>query len=58
MIDSYQEIGAGYHGVIFSTIREKLQGCCAGCVVPPGIFKTMQVSASLALPQNPTITIE
>lgn len=58
MVDSFQEIGAGYNGVIFTTIREKLQGCCAGCIVPPGIFKTMQVSAGLALPQEPKIIVE
>ncbi|MFN2352102.1 MAG: hypothetical protein ABR497_09170, partial [Kiritimatiellia bacterium] len=34
-----------------------LKGCCAGCAVPVGVFKAMQVAAGLALPKDPTITL-
>jgi hypothetical protein len=33
------------------------QGICLGCVVPCGIFKTMQVAANLSLPANVQMTI-
>lgn len=54
-IDSYQEIGAGYNGVIYSAAKQAGKGCCAGCVVPNGIFKAVQVAAGLALPSNASI---
>jgi hypothetical protein len=40
-----------------NTVRESLKGCCAGCAVPVGIFKSMQAAAGLALPKDITITI-
>jgi len=49
-VDAYAEIGAGFEGQILSTVRTVLGGCCAGCIVPAGVFKTMQVAAKLALP--------
>jgi hypothetical protein len=49
-VDAYAEIGAGFDGQVLSTVRTVLGGCCAGCVVPAGVFKTMQVAAKLALP--------
>lgn len=49
-VDAYAEIGAGFDGQLLSAARSALAGCCAGCIVPSGIFKTMQVSARLALP--------
>lgn len=56
-VDAYREIGAGFDGVVYTTIKEKLIGCCSGCVVPCGIFKAMQVAAGLALPAVATIEI-
>jgi len=50
LIDAYSEIRDGFDGVLYRRVREVLKGCCAGCVVPPGLFKCMQVAASLALP--------
>jgi len=41
--------------VVMATVREHLKGCCAGCAVPVGIFKGMQVAAGLALPKDITI---
>jgi len=38
-------------------VRETLKGCCAGCAVPAGLFKAMQVAAGLALPQDITIRL-
>ena len=53
-----REIREGFNGGILTVTREHLRGCCAGCVVPPAIFKAMQVAAGLALPRDPVITIE
>ena len=57
-IDAYQEIGAGYDGEIYKAVRANLRGCCAGCVVPCAIFKSMQVVAGLALPAPVSIEFE
>ena len=51
-VDAYQEISAEGQGIVMATVRENLKGCCAGCAVPAGIFKAMQVSAGLALPKD------
>lgn len=51
-VDGYAEIGAGFDGVVLSTSRETLKGCCAGCVVPCAVFKAMQVAAGVALPKD------
>ncbi len=57
-VDACAEIGDGFEGQLLSTARSVLGGCCAGCVVPSGIFKVMQVSAKLALPAPIGIQIE
>ena len=57
-VDGYNEIGEGFDGVIHQAVREILKGCCSGCVVPCGIFKSMQVAAGLALPAPASIEIE
>ena len=57
-VDAYQEIGDGFDGVVLKTARCHLAGCCAGCVVPSGIFKTVQVAGGVALPAPVSITIE
>lgn len=51
-IDAYQEISPGSESLILDAGKSQLQGCCAGCVVPPGIFKAMQAAAGLALPKD------
>ena len=51
-IDAYQEISPVTDSVLLTAARETLKGCCAGCVVPCGLFKSMQVAAGLALPQD------
>jgi hypothetical protein len=51
-IDAYQEISPAGESVILQTARSVLEGCCAGCVVPAGLFKGMQVAAGLALPKD------
>jgi hypothetical protein len=56
-VDAYSEIMTGFEGKILTAARQCLQGCCSGCVVPAGIFKTMQVAAGLALPRDIAITI-
>jgi hypothetical protein len=57
VVDGYSEIGAGFDGVIHQAVRGALKGCCSGCVVPCGIFKSMQVAAGLALPAPCSIEI-
>jgi hypothetical protein len=56
-IDAYQEIGDGSDGVVLKAAHAHLKGCCAGCVVPSGIFKTVQVAGGVALPAPIAITI-
>jgi hypothetical protein len=57
-INAYEEISPATESVVMATVRECLKGCCAGCAVPAGIFKSMQVAAGLALPKDIVITIE
>lgn len=56
-IDGYEEIAAGFAGVILSAARETLSGCCAGCAVPAGVFKALQVAARVALPREVKIVL-
>ena len=56
-VDAYNEIKDGFDGELYKVIREELEGCCAGCAVPVGLFKSMQVAAMVALPKNISITI-
>lgn len=56
-IDAYQEISPAGPAVIMTAVRENLTGCCAGCAVPVGLFKAMQVAAGLALPKDITIKL-
>ena len=51
-LDAYQEINAARESVLLATVRNTLKGCCAGCAVPAGLFKAMQVAAGLALPKD------
>jgi hypothetical protein len=56
-VDAYAEIGAGADGVVLTTARASLKGCCAACIVPVGAFKAMQVAAGVALPKDVTLKI-
>ena len=56
-VDGYKEIADGFEGVVYGRVREVLRGCCSGCIVPPGLFKSMQVAAGLALPANATVEL-
>ena len=58
VVDAYAEIGDGFSGKVHEAIRSHLKGCCSGCAVPVGIFKSMQVAACVALPANVSIEIE
>ena len=57
-VDAYSEISTGFDGELYKAIRGELKGCCSGCAVPVGLFKSMQVAASLALPKDIKIQIE
>jgi len=54
-VDGYAEIGAGSDGVVLTTARESLKGCCAACAVSVAAFKAMQVAAGVALPKDVTL---
>ena len=56
-INAYEEVKSSNDSVVMATVRDCLQGCCTGCAVPTGLFKSMQVSAGLALPKDITIQI-
>ena len=56
-VDAYSEISTGFDGELYKVIRSELKGCCSGCAVPVGFFKSMQVAAMLALPKDITISI-
>ena len=56
-IDSFNEINPVGCSIVMETVRSQLKGCCAGCAVPAGIFKGMQVAAGLALPRDISIRI-
>ena len=51
-VDAFTEINPGNESVILTSARSTLKGCCAGCAVPVGVFKAMQVAAGLALPKD------
>lgn len=57
-LDAYGEIDVRTESVLLATARAVLTGGCTGCVVPVGLFKAMQVAASLALPKDITINLE
>ena len=56
-IDAYQEISPAARSVLMLAVRSTLTGCCAGCAVPAGLFKAMQVAAGLALPKDISIRL-
>lgn len=56
--DAYNEIKEGFEGELYRLIRKELKGCCSGCAVPVGLFKSMQVAAMVALPKDISIKIE
>jgi len=57
-LDAYGEIDSRTESVLLATARGVLTGCCAGCAVPVGLFKAMQVAAGLALPKSIAINLE
>ncbi len=56
-LDAYQEISPAAESVLMLCVRATLRGCCAGCVVPAGLFKAMQVATGLALPKDISIRL-
>ena len=55
--DAFQEIGTLPGSAVMQAARSVLTGCCAGCAVPVGLFKAMQVAAGLALPNDVLIRL-
>ncbi|MFO7534226.1 MAG: hypothetical protein R6X19_00840 [Kiritimatiellia bacterium] len=56
-VDAYAEIGEGADGVVLTTSRSVMKGCCAGCVVHAAAFKALQVAGGLALPKDIALRI-
>lgn len=56
-LDAFQEINPANGSRLLETARACLPGCCAGCAVPVGLFKAMQVAAGLALPKEVHIAL-
>lgn len=56
-LDAYQEINPTSGSILMESVRVTLPGCCAGCAVPVGLFKAMQVAAGLALPKDVHIVL-
>lgn len=56
-IDAYQEISPASQSVLMQAVQDTLRGCCAGCAVPAGLFKAMQVAAGIALPKDISIRL-
>ena len=57
-VDAFQEIGNGFEGTILKAVRAHLKGCCSGCIVPSGLFKTVQVAGGVALTAAASVMIE
>jgi hypothetical protein len=55
--DAFDEIDSRTEGRLMPVVHEHLKGCCAGCAVPVGLFKAMQVAAGLALPKDISIAL-
>ena len=55
--DAFDEIDPRTEGGLMNVVRQHLQGCCSGCAVPVGLFKSMQVAAGLALPKDIHISV-
>lgn len=56
-LDAFEEIDPAKGSRLLETARASMCGCCAGCAVPVGLFKAMQVAAGLALPKDVNIAI-
>jgi hypothetical protein len=56
-IDAFNEINSASTSELLRIVHAHLKGCCAGCAVPVGLFKGMQVAAALALPKDVHIAI-
>jgi hypothetical protein len=57
-LDAYQEISPAGRSILLVTFQDRLTGCCAGCVVPSGLFKSLQAATRLALPQEAHILVQ
>ena len=57
-VDAFDEIQQGHGGRIQDAARQCMVGCCAGCVVPSGVYKSVQVAAGLALPMECSIIVK
>jgi hypothetical protein len=56
-LDAFEEINPASGSRLMETVRATLPGCCAGCAVPVGLFKAMQVAAGLALAKDISIQV-
>ena len=55
--NALEEIDPRTSSGLLAVVSTHLKGCCAGCAVPVGLFKAMQVAAGLALPKDVAIEL-
>jgi hypothetical protein len=48
-VNALAELGLRHDATVLALGRDRQLGVCAGCVVPAGLYKAMQVAAGLAL---------
>jgi hypothetical protein len=56
-VNALAELGLRHDATVLALARDRKLGVCVGCVVPPGLYKAMQVAAALALPADSQIAI-
>ncbi|MBF0244067.1 MAG: hypothetical protein HQL31_02180 [Planctomycetes bacterium] len=56
-LDAYEELSPTGESRLLAHCRAQLRGGCSGCLVPIGLFKSMQAAAGLALPTSSHIEI-
>ena len=57
-INVLSEVRLRHEATVLVAGRDPRHGICVGCVVPPGLYKVMQVAAWLALPAASSIDLQ
>ena len=56
-LNALSELGSRHDATALALGRDPRFGVCVGCVVPPAIYKAMQVAAGLALAADSEIAV-
>ncbi len=57
-VNAFVEMRPGGKGLLLGNDSPVRDGRCAGCVVPLGLFKGMQVAVGMALPRDVNISLD